>query len=235
MATFGATAWNVTVRSTVGASAAVPRSVTVQFAWAWDVLPVNVPDVMSLQPICLVPTSRHMWVFPCDEFVPSFAVTVPAPSLRKVTTRASPPGSAVASSLRPTKVSVARAGAPGEPDGAALGLGSMDGATLASGVGAAEGGRSRSGSRWRSSDGDPIATGGALGEPVAEPLRPTTTSIVTATTRTSSPARTATTLRRVRSLTGSSHACVRASYPTVGVTPAADASSQTRRRAIMAG
>jgi hypothetical protein len=42
-------------------------------------------------------------------------------------------------------------------------------------------------------------------------------------------------LRRVRSLTGSSHACVRASYPTVGVTPAADASSQTRRRAIMAG
>jgi hypothetical protein len=111
----------------------------------------------------------------------------------------------------------------------------MEGETLASGVGAAAGGALSVGVTVGSRDGDPTATGGALGEPVAEPLRPTTTSIVTATTRTSSPARTATTLRRVRSLTGSSHACVRASYPTVGVTLAADPSSQTRRRAIMAG
>ena len=125
--------------------------------------------------------------------------------------------------------------APGEPDGAALGLGSTEGETLASGVGAAEGGARAVGVTVASRDGDPTATGGALGEPVAEPLRPTTISIVTAMTRTSRPARAATTLRRVRSLTGSSHACVRAWYPTMDVTPVGDASSQTRRRAIMAG
>jgi hypothetical protein len=84
-------------------------------------------------------------------------------------------------------------------------------------------------------DGDATATGGAVGEAVPEPSRPTMISNVTATTSTRRPVRAATTVRRVRSLTGSSHACVRASYPTAAVTPAGDAASQTRRRAIMAG
>ena len=154
-----------------------------------------------------------MWVFPCGEFVPSLALTVPAPSLRKVTIRASPPGSAVASSLRPTKVSVAGPDAPGEPDGAALGLGSVEGARLASGVGAAEGGALSVGVTVASGEGDPTASGVAVGEAAAEPLRPTTTSIVTAMTRTSRPARAATTVRRVRSLIGSSHACVAGIVP----------------------
>ena len=73
---------------------------------------MNVPDDQSLQPISLVPTMKHMWVVPWGEVVASLAVTVPAPSLRKVTIRGSPPGSAVASSLRPRKVRVASGVAP---------------------------------------------------------------------------------------------------------------------------
>ena len=41
-----------------------PGAVTCQFACAWLVLPVKVPDVMSLQPITFAPTFRHMWVLP---------------------------------------------------------------------------------------------------------------------------------------------------------------------------
>ena len=191
---------------------------------------------MSLQPISLVPTSKHMWVFPCGEFVASFARD------RAGAVAAEGHDARLATRVRRRVELEADEGQgrqarsrPGEPDGAALGLGAADGATLASGVGAADGGALSIGVTVAPAEGDAIATGGALGDAVAEPLRPTMTSIVTATTRTSRPARPATTLRRVRSLTGSSHACVRASYPTVAVTPAGGRSSQTRRRAIMAG
>ena len=165
--TDGARAWNVTVRSTFGASAALPRSVTVQLACAWLVFPVNVPDDQSLQPISLVPTRKHMWVVPWGEVVASLAVTVPAPSLRKVTMRGSPPGSSVASSLSPTKVRVAGAARPGEPDGAALGLVAAVAAGSRSGVALEDGDALSVGVSVAPADGDPIAIGAGLGDAVA--------------------------------------------------------------------
>jgi hypothetical protein len=121
--------------------------------------------------------------------------------------------------LRPTKVKVADAGAPGEPDGAALALGIADGVPLGSGVGAADGaalsvGVLSVGVMVAFAEGDATATREGLGDAVPEPSRPTMIRSVTATTSTNRPVRAATTVRRVRSLTGSSHACVRASYPT---------------------
>ena len=175
-----------------------------------------------------------MCVVPLGDVVASLAVTVPAPSLRKVTMRGSPPGSSVASSLSPTKVRVAGAVGPGEPDAAALGLAAAV-VGLASAVASGDGDALSIGVRVAPADGDPIAIGTGLGDAVAVPLRPTMISSVTAMTSTSRPVRPVTTVRRFRSLIGSDQACVRASYPTAAVTPPGGPSSNTRRRAIMAG
>ena len=120
--TDGATDWNVTVRSTTGVAAPLPWTVTRQFAWAWLVLPVNVPEVMSLQPRTLAPTWRHMCVFAgvAPDPVASLAVTVPAPSLRNVMIRGWAPGAPVGSSFRLRKVRVASGAGNGDPDGPAL-------------------------------------------------------------------------------------------------------------------
>src|SRR5436190_7323396 len=140
--TDGASDWNVTVRSTVGVAAAVPWTVTCHVACACLVVPVNVPDVMSLQPRTLAPTWRHMWVLagvaPAD--VATLAEILPGPSVVNVTILGSASGGPVGSSLRARNVRVASGTGGAEAEGAALGdaLGLAVAAAVALEVGAVE-------------------------------------------------------------------------------------------------
>ena len=218
----GASDWKVSVTSTIGAAVPVPWSVTCQFACAWFVLPVNVPFAMSLQPMTLAPTCRHMWVVPCGVLEASFAVTVPAKSLLNVMVRGCPAGSAVESSLRPMNVIEASGAGSGDDDAAALddgpgvgsteGVGFSEGATLGLPAGVAD-----------------AAAWVGVGEAAGPSLRLLRTIRIATTTITSAASRPVTMIGRFRSFI-STHRTPRPASRRVGSTR-----HRMRRRAIMAG